>query len=57
MSLDTILQNLTDAGMPADFFDTLVNGSSDTTDTDTMDDTFEDDTVADDDTAIGDTAE
>lgn len=59
MSLDTILQNLTDAGMPADFFDTLVNGSSDTTDadTDTMDDTFEDDTAADDDTAIGDTAE
>ena len=58
MSLDTILQNLTDAGMPADFFDTLVNGSSDTTDadTDTMDDTFEDDTAADD-VEVDDTAE
>lgn len=58
VNVDTVLQALTDAGMPADFFDTLTNGTSgsEEVDTDTVDDTFTDDT-ADDDTEIGDTAE
>ena len=51
INVDTIMQNLTDAGMPADFLDTLMNGSDDTTADDTATDTTDDtaaDTAADD---------